>query len=112
MVKLVLLLHKHPELSEEAFQRYWRDTHGPIVATVPGLRRYVQGYRVSAHLPFPPSCDGMAELWFDSVACLQRAMASPEAQAAFADAVNCFDTALTSMLVVKEIPIAGVGESG
>ncbi len=105
MVKLVLFLHKHPDLCEEAFRHYWRNTHGPLAAKVPGLRKYVQGHRVPAMLPFPPSCDGMAELWFDSVESMQHAMASPEGQAVFADAVNCFETARTSMLVVEEIPI-------
>jgi uncharacterized protein (TIGR02118 family) len=105
MVKLVLFLHKHPDLCEEEFRRYWRDTHGPIAAKVPGLRKYVQGHQVSAVLPFPALCDGMAELWFDSVESIQSAMSSPEGQAVAADAVNCFDMARTSMLVVEEIPI-------
>lgn len=28
--------------------RYWRETHGPIVAKVPGVQRYVQQHAVGA----------------------------------------------------------------
>ncbi|MDD2319374.1 MAG: EthD family reductase [Geobacteraceae bacterium] len=102
MFKLVFFLHKHPDLSEEAFRKYWRNTHGPLVAKVPGLCRYVLGNQVPVALPFPPLCDGLAELWFKSVDSMQNALLSPEGQAATADAANCFDMARTSMMVVEE----------
>lgn len=105
MVKLVFFLHKHPDLTEEAFLRYWRDTHGSLVAKVPGLRKYVQSHHVPVALPFPPLCDGLAELWFNSVESMQNALSSPEGQAATADAANCFDMARTSMIVVEETPV-------
>jgi uncharacterized protein (TIGR02118 family) len=105
MVKLVFFLHKHPDLTEEAFRRYWSDTHGPLAAKVPGLRKYVLDHHVPFALPFPPLCDGLAELWFDSVESMQNALSSPEGQAATADAVNCFDMARTSMMVVEEASI-------
>ena len=102
MVKLVFFLHKHPELTEAAFRSYWHDTHGPLAAKVPGLRKYVLGQHVPGALPFPPLCDGLAELWFDSVESMQNALLSPEGQAASVDAANCFDMARTSMIVVDE----------
>jgi uncharacterized protein (TIGR02118 family) len=105
MVKLVFFLHKHPDLTEEAFRRYWSDTHGPLVAKIPGLRKYVLGQHVPVALPFPPPCDGLAELWFDSVESMQNALSSPEGQAAIADAASCFDVARTSMIVVEESPM-------
>jgi uncharacterized protein (TIGR02118 family) len=105
MVKLVFILHKHPDLTEEAFQSYWNETHAPLAAKVPGLCKYVLGKHVPAALPSPPPCDGLAELWFDSVESMQNALLSPEGQAATADAVNCFDMARTAMIVVEEIPM-------
>jgi uncharacterized protein (TIGR02118 family) len=105
MVKLVFFLHKHPDLTDEAFRCYWNDTHGPLAAKVPGLLKYVLGQHVPAALPFPPLCDGLAELWFDSVESMQNALVSPEGQVATADAVNCFDMARTTMIVVEEIPM-------
>ena len=46
MVKLVFMLHKHPDLTEEAFLSYWNDTHAPLAAKVPGLCNYVLGQHV------------------------------------------------------------------
>lgn len=105
MVKLVFMLHKHPDLTEEAFLSYWNDTHAPLAAKVPGLCNYVLGQHVPTALPSLPPCDGMAELWFDSVESMQNALLSPEGQAATADAANCFDLERTAMIVVKEIPM-------
>ena len=45
MIRLVFLLRRAPHLSLEEFQTYWRDTHGPLVAshaTALGMLRYVQ----------------------------------------------------------------------
>ena len=47
MLRLIYLLRRKPELSQvwEAFQRYWRDQHGPLVAsfaTTLGIQRYVR----------------------------------------------------------------------
>jgi uncharacterized protein (TIGR02118 family) len=102
MVKLVFFLHKRPDLTEEVFRRYWSYTHGTLVAKVPGLCKYVIGHQIPVELPFSPLCDGLAELWFDSVDSMQNALLSPEGQAATADAANCFDVARTSMIVVEE----------
>ena len=45
MVKLTYCLRRKPGMSLEEFQRYWRDTHAPLVAESAealGIRRYVQ----------------------------------------------------------------------
>ncbi len=86
MVKLMACLRRKPGMSEEAFHRYWKDTHGPLVKSVTGfsrhLRRYVQFHTVQdlAAL-FPPQTtppyDGIAELWFESVEQMQAAFTEP-----------------------------------
>ena len=78
--RLVFVLRRRPELSREAFQQYWLDTHAPLVASVAdllGITRYQQVHTVSedttrAAAPF----DGVAELWFDPA----RSTGSPDAQ--------------------------------
>jgi uncharacterized protein (TIGR02118 family) len=67
-------------MSRADFQRYWRETHAPLVADhagALGIRRYVQLH--TADLPGlhkslqarndgAPECyDGVAEIWFDSL---------------------------------------------
>ena len=68
--RLVFVLRRRSDLTREAFQRYWLDTHAPLVAGVAevlGITRYQQVHTVSdddtrAATPF----DGVAELWFDA----------------------------------------------
>ena len=93
MVKLVFCLRKQPHLSLVEFQRYWLETHGPLVrkhAPALKIRRYVQVHTLDspaneamrrsrdAGEPF----DGVAELWWDSSEDLASATATPEGQAA------------------------------
>ena len=95
MFKLVFCLHRRPELSREAFQTYWRDTHAPLVKAAKdalGIRRYVQEHTFDSDLAAGAAnargipageghdYDGVAELWFDSEEALARIIATPEAQ--------------------------------
>lgn len=93
VIKLVFCLRRLPHLSRTAFQRYWRETHGPLVrahANALRIRRYVQVHTVTSPLNAvlaasrgaPGEYDGVAELWWESVEDLQEALASPEGQAA------------------------------
>jgi uncharacterized protein (TIGR02118 family) len=66
-----------PHLSREAFQRYWFETHAPLVASVKDvlrIRRYVQLHSLPAETSEalrrtrggPEGFDGVAQLWWDS----------------------------------------------
>ena len=80
-------------MSREAFQRYWRDTHAPLVAAASGalgIRRYVQQHTLDSAMArrfasaqgIPngegEDYDGIAEIWFDSEAALARVGESEE----------------------------------
>lgn len=80
MIKLTFCLRRRSDLSVEEFQRYWLETHGPLVrarAEALGIRRYVQAHTMDlsgVHRAFqgrnggaPPPFDGVAELWFDDL---------------------------------------------
>ena len=95
MIKLTFCLTRLPHLSREAFQAYWFETHGPLVASVAEtlkIRRYVQLHSlpveansgIAASRSAPPEYDGVAELWFDSLEALAENGRRPEAQAAAA----------------------------
>jgi len=95
MIKLTFCLVRLPHLSREAFQTYWFETHGPLVASVAEtlkIRRYVQLHSlpeemnagVGASRNAPPEYDGVAQLWFDSLEALAENGHRPEAQAAAA----------------------------
>lgn len=51
MIKLTYCLHRLPHLSRAEFQRYWRETHAPLVAAAQqalGIRRYVQCHTMAS----------------------------------------------------------------
>jgi len=103
MIKLVYCMTKRPDLSDEEFSRYWKNIHGPIGATIPRLRKLTQSHRLN--IPgdkYPPTYDGMAELWFDSVDDLLAARHSPEWQASTADEANFIDHTKVAYFVIQE----------
>ena len=93
MIKLVFCLRRRPELSREEFQRYWKETHAPLVrarARAIGALRYVQvhtGYDdlnagLQAGRGGPTAFDGVAELWFEDRASLEAALKTDAARKA------------------------------
>src|SRR6185436_19759891 len=103
MIKLIYCFRKRADLSDEQFATYWRDVHGPIGASIPGLRRFVQSRAI--RLPGdarPPDYDGVVELWFDDAEALQRARASDAWRRASADEPNFLDSSSTAYLVSEE----------
>ena len=86
MAKLVALYKKPANVA--AFDEYYFSTHVPIAKKVPGLRRY----EVSSGPVATPQGDSAyhlaAILWFDSLAAIQAALASPEGQATAGDLAN------------------------
>jgi uncharacterized protein (TIGR02118 family) len=83
MIKVLALLTRRPELTHAQFVKHWLEVHGPLAHAVPGVRRYVQshivGTRTRSDIPETNvEVDGIAELWYDDEAAMQRAAASPE----------------------------------
>jgi uncharacterized protein (TIGR02118 family) len=102
MVKVMFVLYRRPDFDREAFERYSRDVHVPLVSRAPGLRRYVVNHALPG-VPAPAhACDAVAELWFDSVEAFQAAVASAEGAAALADQANYLDLSRTYALVGDE----------
>ena len=111
MLKFVYCVKRHPDVSPEAFRKYWLEKHGPLVArysTVLKARRYVQSHTLdnpllnaAAQQPrgTKPAYDGITEVWWDNAEDLVSAMSSPEGQEAnrmlaadegtFCDLPNC-----------------------
>jgi uncharacterized protein (TIGR02118 family) len=93
MVKLVFCVRRRTDIDAAEFHRYWRDVHGPLVASVApalGIHRYVQVHTVPTPLNellaatrhTPESFDGVAELWFDSAEAISAAASTAEGAAA------------------------------
>src|ERR1700689_3640032 len=93
MIKLTFCLHRLSGLSREAFQRYWFESHAPLVAKhreALRIRRYVQMHATTTEMNeairagrgSPEMYDGVAELYWSDFDDLVAATASPEGQAA------------------------------
>ena len=85
MVKSIGLLTRKAGLSHEDFVKHWFEVHAPLAHAVPGVRRYVQshilGERTRPDIPATNvEIDGIAELWYDDRAAMERANATPEAK--------------------------------
>ena len=105
MTKVLFLVRRRPDLTPEQFQQYWRETHAPLAAVMPGLRRYVQDHVVVDPSQEPPAYDGVAELTFDSAEAFQAALASPEGAAVLADVPNFLDPDAIRVLIADEVTV-------
>jgi uncharacterized protein (TIGR02118 family) len=110
MIKFVYVVRRRPDVSPEAFRKYWLENHGPLVhkcAAALRAKRYVQSHTMDIPLNqlarqirgAQPAYDGITELWWDSIDDLAAAAQTPEGQQAnltlakdeanFCDLPNC-----------------------
>lgn len=87
MLKLTFCLRRSSGMTRQEFQRYWLESHGPLVrkhAAALNIRCYVQLHTLDAPLNdairgtrgSPEAYDGVAELWFDSEESLAQSAAT------------------------------------
>lgn len=108
-VKGIGFVRRKAGMAVEAFQRHWRETHGPLGAAIPGLRRYVQSHTRAAAYERgrEPAWDGLAQIWFDDSAALRTATGLPEYARAVADDVNFIAPGPVTFIVTTEHVIVG-----
>ena len=117
MIKLVMCLHRNPDMTREQFQDYWLNKHGPFFQRNAGgmrARKYVQSHTVDTPLNegmrssrgMLPEYDGVAEVWFESEEDLMEAMSSPEGEklsaALLKDEEHFIDHSKSSAFLVRE----------
>src|SRR5207244_2545874 len=69
-VKNIEFVTHKPGMSIEAFQKHWREIHGPLGASIPVVKRYVQSHtRLSIYKNGKtPAYDGGELTWFHDTA--------------------------------------------
>ena len=82
-VKLVVL-YTQPD-DPDVFERQYANVHMPMVHKIPGLERAETGIFIAEADGGDPIFYRIAELYFPDRATLDKALATPEAQAAAAD---------------------------
>jgi uncharacterized protein (TIGR02118 family) len=102
MTKMMLLLYKRTDLTADEFNRYWRESHQPLLLQLPGLKKLVLN-QVRRDSDIPESaCDGISEAWYDSPDAVFASLASPAGQAVAADSPNFLDLSKLQILMVDE----------
>jgi uncharacterized protein (TIGR02118 family) len=96
MVKVTVLYG--PPADPAAFEDHYANTHVPLAAKMPNVRRFEASRVIGTPDGGDPPYYRLAELWFDSQESLQEAMGSPEGQATVADISN-FATGGATVLV-------------
>jgi len=93
MIRLIFLLRRKPDMSRAEFQKYWREVHGPLVASharTLNVLRSVQVHTLeedqSEQLTggrgkMEPPYDGVEELWWNGREDMASAYNSPRGQA-------------------------------
>jgi len=98
----LLVIYKTPK-DAAAFDKYYAETHIPLVRKIPGLKRYeISRGAVTS----PAGATGVhliAILSFDSMAALESGRASPEGQAAATD-VQKFATGGADVMIFDHAP--------
>ncbi len=110
MIKAISLLARKDGLTHEQFVKHWLEVHAPLAHAVPGIRRYVQSHIVGDRKRADISgldveADGIAELWYDDRAAMERAIATPEMKTLHADG-TLFIGRIRTFLVEEKVIIA------
>ncbi|MGH7897362.1 MAG: EthD family reductase [Candidatus Binatia bacterium] len=120
MLKLVYPLRRLPNLTREQFQKYWYETHGPLVRKhqkALAIQRYAQVHTLDDPLnallaqgrggqePY----DGVAELWWQSRDDMEKVFRTLAGQAAarelLEDEMRFIDLGRSSLWVANERPV-------
>ena len=120
MIRLSYVHRRLPSLTTEEFQNYWRDIHGPLVASYAkalGCRKYIQVHTLDDPINAAlgeargtmEAYDGATEMWWDSREDLIQAASTPEGKASMERATRMTRKTLStfdrsSLWLAYEIP--------
>jgi uncharacterized protein (TIGR02118 family) len=96
MVRLTCLVRRKPGMSPGEFHRYWRERHGPFVASTASggyVLRYEQHHRALEDYPEVDDggFDGVTVQWFASRADYEAHVAAPDFPAVWDDIEQFLD---------------------
>lgn len=107
MMMLTCLVRRKPGMSPEEFHRYWREQHGPFVASTKSgsyVVRYEQHHR--ALEDYPPEddggFDGVTLQWFRSRADYDKHVAAPDFAEVWADIERFLDVDRLTYVLTDE----------
>ena len=111
MIKIVALIRRNPQMTQEEFVHYWKTVHAPLVKKkLPGLVKYIGSFPsgvTSATEVVASDFDGVVELGFDSVKSMQAAMSNPDflTEDRRISSAKLMDLEKTRSMVVEEVVV-------
>ena len=100
MIKFIVVIYRRPDFDEATIRDYFRAVHAPLVETLPGLAKYLLNWPTVIEGHPPAKWDLAVELYFESMAAMERAWASEAGERATDDLVEFADLDRTSWAVV------------
>ena len=102
-VKSIEFVTKKEGMKTEAFQKYWKEIHGPLGSSITHVNRYIQNHEVleSYNSLVQPNLDGLAITWFDSTQKMRESALTQEYSNTRADEENFLMTPL-DFIITKE----------
>ena len=111
MIKLIVAIHRRPDMSVEDFQDHWRKQHARLVKENSATQRYIKKY-VQCHTlqdeyqQGEVAFDGTAEIWFDNVEDKDAFFADPDyLRDIQPDEARFADMSRTVFFVTEEVPV-------
>jgi len=111
MIKLVVMLKKHSDISVEEFERHYEEVHAPLgLRLMPSALRYIRKYLDSRGSKASPTVDDafdvITEVWFASLNDYEQAMSAIRTSAGAAQLIEdehkLFDRAATRYYLITE----------
>jgi uncharacterized protein (TIGR02118 family) len=106
VVKLICFVRRRPGMSPEEFHAYWRERHGPLVASTKSgghCLRYEQNHRAAAdYARDEDGFDGVTEQWFGSLEDFYDSIREPDFAEIEADMPKFLDTDRLAFVLTEE----------
>jgi len=118
VVKLICFLKRKPGMSPEEFHAYWRDHHGPLVASTKSgshVLRYEQNPRaLKDYRRDDQGFDGVTEQWFASLEDFYASLAEDDYRLIDEDIQKFLDVDNLAFIMTEEprVVIPGGGQPG
>jgi uncharacterized protein (TIGR02118 family) len=114
MVKLTCLVRRRPGMSPADFHAYWRDRHGPLVASTRSgshVVRYEQHHRALRDYGSEDDggYDGVTVQWFESMDEYRAHVAEEDFSRVWADLSNFLDVDRLEYVLTEEPVVVVVG---
>lgn len=103
MLKVMVVISRKDGISRETFLEHWQELHPKFVAALPGVRAYKQNISIEHAKKWP--FDGIAEMYFESLADIAKAFDGPEAKALFKHEEDFIGDMQWSILEEREVTL-------